>query len=43
VGSVTAYTDTTAPNGKTSYYQVSAVNRVGEGPRSNELSAKPKH
>jgi fibronectin type 3 domain-containing protein len=40
VGNVTAYKDTTAPNGKTSYYQVSAVNAVGEGPRSNELTAK---
>ena len=40
LGNVTSYTDTTAPNGKTSYYQVSAVNAVGEGPRSNELSAK---
>lgn len=42
VGNVTSYADTTAPNGKTAYYQVSAVNRVGEGARSNELSAKPK-
>jgi fibronectin type 3 domain-containing protein len=40
VGNVTTYTDTTAPNGKTSYYQVGAVNVVGEGGRSNELSAK---
>jgi fibronectin type 3 domain-containing protein len=40
VGNVSTYTDTTAPNGKTSYYQVSAVNAVGESGRSNELSAK---
>jgi len=40
VGNVTTYRDTTAPNGKTSYYQVSAVNAVGAGPRSNELTAK---
>jgi hypothetical protein len=40
VGNVTAYTDTSAANGKTSYYQVSGVNAVGEGPRSNELAAK---
>jgi fibronectin type 3 domain-containing protein len=43
VGAVTSYNDTTAPNGKTSYYVVSAVNAVGEGPRSNELSAKRGH
>jgi fibronectin type 3 domain-containing protein len=40
VGNVTAYTDTSAANGKTSYYQVSGVNAVGEGLRSNELAAK---
>jgi hypothetical protein len=40
VASVTAYTDATAPNGKTSYYQVAAVNAIGTGARSNELSAK---
>jgi fibronectin type 3 domain-containing protein len=42
-GNVTSYTDTTAANGKTSYYQVSAVNAVGEGSRSNELAAKRGH
>ncbi len=41
VGNVTAYTDTTAA--KTSYYQVSAVNALGEGSRSNELAAKRGH
>jgi len=41
VGNVTAYTDTTVgANSKTYYYRVSAVNAAGEGPRSNELSAK---
>ena len=40
VGNVSAYTDTTAPNGKTAYYQVAAANAVGAGPRSNELAAK---
>jgi fibronectin type 3 domain-containing protein len=40
VGNLTAYTDATAANGKTSYYQVTAVNALGEGARSNELSAK---
>jgi FG-GAP-like repeat/Fibronectin type III domain len=43
IGNVTSYKDTAAPNGKTSYYQVSAVNAVGEGARSNELSAKRGH
>ena len=37
VGNVTAFTDKSAPNRKL-YYQVSAVNAVGEGPRSNELA-----
>jgi fibronectin type 3 domain-containing protein len=40
VANVTSYTDATAPNGKTSYYQVAAVNAMGTGARSNELSAK---
>ncbi|MEP6812677.1 MAG: fibronectin type III domain-containing protein [Actinomycetota bacterium] len=40
VGNVSAYTDSTAPNGKTSYYQVAAVNAVGAGARSNELAGK---
>jgi hypothetical protein len=40
VGNVSAYTDTTAPNGKMSYYQVAAVNAVGAGARSNELAGK---
>src|SRR5207302_1470175 len=37
----TSYTDTAVTNGVTYYYQVSAVNSVGEGPRSNEVSATP--
>src|SRR5205807_2047982 len=41
VGAVTSYTDTAVTNGVTYYYQVSAVNSVGEGPRSNEASAPP--
>jgi fibronectin type 3 domain-containing protein len=40
LGNVLAYTDGTAPNGKTSYYAVAAVNVVGTGPRSNELAGK---
>jgi hypothetical protein len=35
------YTDLTATNGTTWYYQVRAVNGVGPGPLSNELSATP--
>src|SRR3989440_210932 len=41
IGNVLTYTDTTVTNGVTYYYQVSAVNNVGEGPRSNEASATP--
>ena len=41
VGPSTSYTDTTAVNGTTYYYRVSAVNRLGEGPRSAERSATP--
>ncbi len=41
IGNVLTYTDTTVTNGVTYYYQVSAVNNVGEGPRSNEVSATP--
>jgi hypothetical protein len=41
LGDVSAYTDTAVTNGTTYYYQVSAVNAVGEGARSNEVSARP--
>jgi hypothetical protein len=37
----TTYTDPTATNGTTWYYQVRALNAVGPGPLSNELSATP--
>src|SRR5207249_1452712 len=40
-GSVLAYTDTSVNNGQTYYYQVTAENSAGEGPRSNEASATP--
>lgn len=35
------YTDNSATNGQIYYYQVSAVNSVGEGSKSNEASATP--
>ena len=41
VGNVLTYTDSGLTNGQTYYYQVSAVNAVGEGPKSNEASATP--
>jgi serine protease AprX len=41
LGAVRSYTDATVVNGTTYFYRVSAVNSAGEGPLSNELSAKP--
>jgi hypothetical protein len=41
VPSGTTYTDPTVTNGQPYFYQVAAVNSVGSGPRSNELSATP--
>jgi hypothetical protein len=38
---VTSYDDTAVSNGTTYYYKVSAVNGVGEGPQSNEVSSTP--
>jgi fibronectin type 3 domain-containing protein len=40
-GGALNYTDTTAINGTTYYYTVAAVNSVGTGPQSNEVSATP--
>src|SRR6185436_3982913 len=40
LGNVTSYTDA-ASNGTTYYYQVTALNSVGESARSNERSATP--
>jgi titin len=37
----TTYTDFAVSNGTTYYYQVKALNSVGPGPLSNELSATP--
>ena len=41
LGTATSYLDTSVLNGTTYYYQVSAINAVGEGPRSTERSATP--
>ncbi len=41
VGNVTAYDDAGLPNGVPEYYQVAALNAVGEGPRSSESTATP--
>src|SRR5205807_1012092 len=41
IGNQLSYSDGGLTNGVTYYYQVSAVNNVGEGPRSNEASATP--
>jgi hypothetical protein len=41
VGNVLAYEDMDVANGQTYYYRVSAVNTVGEGEMSNEVSATP--
>ena len=41
VGPVASYTDASAVNGTTYYYEVSAVNSVGEGPRSAPIAATP--
>lgn len=40
-GNTTRYNDTAAQAGTTYYYQVTAVNSVGESPRSNQDSAQP--
>ena len=37
----TSFTDTALTNGTTYYYQVTAVNSVGESPKSSEVSATP--
>lgn len=42
IGDVYTYADTSLTNGQTYFYQISAVNAVGEGPLSNEANATPK-
>lgn len=41
IGNILTYTDNSATNGQTYYYSVSAVNSVGEGTKSNSVSASP--
>ncbi len=41
IGNVLTYLDSSVTNGQIYYYQVSAVNGVGEGPQSIESSATP--
>ena len=41
LGNLLNYTDAGLTNGQTYYYQVSALNSVGEGTRSQEVSATP--
>jgi hypothetical protein len=40
-GTGTTYTDSTAANGTTYYYEVTAINGSAEGAKSNEVSATP--
>ena len=42
LGNVMAFFDTSTTNGQVYYYQVSAVNEVGEGPRSTQVSVTPR-
>ncbi|MHB8513293.1 MAG: RCC1 domain-containing protein, partial [Actinomycetota bacterium] len=41
VGNVTSYVDSGLTNGTAYFYKLSAINAVGEGPQSNEVSATP--
>ncbi len=41
VGNVTTFDDTTVTNGTNYFYKASAVNSIGEGAQSNEVSARP--
>ena len=41
MGNITNYTITNLTNGQKYYFAVSAINGLGEGPWSNEVSATP--
>jgi fibronectin type 3 domain-containing protein len=41
IGNLTSYTDLGLTGGQTYYYEVSAVNAIGEGNKSNEANATP--
>jgi fibronectin type 3 domain-containing protein len=41
IGNITTFNDTNVISGVTYYYQISAVNSIGEGPLSNEVNATP--
>ena len=41
LGNILKFNDTNVTNNITYYYEVSAINKIGEGPRSNEVIAKP--
>src|SRR5437899_1104991 len=41
LGTVNTWTDSNVTNGETYYYQLSALNAYGEGPRSGAVSAEP--
>jgi parallel beta-helix repeat protein len=41
IGNLTNFNDTTAINGVTYYYNITAKNSIGEGPKSLEISATP--
>ena len=41
LGSVLTYTSTGLTNGQTYYYKVSAINSIGEGSQSSEVSGTP--
>jgi parallel beta-helix repeat protein len=41
IGNILYYEETDVTNGDTYYYQISAINIMGEGSKSNEISATP--
>jgi ABC-type transport system substrate-binding protein/fibronectin type 3 domain-containing protein len=41
IGNQLTFTDTDLTNGQTYYYKISAINALGEGPKSDEVSATP--